>query len=216
MQPYQSDFISTALINNALKFGQFQLKSGRISPYFFNAGEINSGAGLATLGACYAAAIKEANLQFDMLFGPAYKGIPLGAATAIGLAANDYRDVPFAFNRKEAKQHGEGGSIVGAALKGRVLIVDDVITAGTAIRQSIDIIAAAGAEPAGVIIGLDRQERGSGSMSAVQEVISQYGIDVTSIIALEHIVDFLRMDGKDIELLQRIEAYRSSYGIAEA
>ena len=216
MQPYQTSFINTALANKALKFGEFQLKSGRISPYFFNAGEINSGAGLATLGACYAAAINQAELDFDMLFGPAYKGIPLGAATAIGLATHHQRDVPFAFNRKEAKQHGEGGSIVGAPLEGRILIVDDVITAGTAIRQAIDIIVASGAEPVGVVIGLDRQERGKGSKSAVQEVISQYGIDVTSIVALEHIVDFLRMDGKDIELLQRIEAYRSSYGVAEA
>jgi orotate phosphoribosyltransferase len=216
MQQYQKDFISTALASQALKFGDFQLKSGRISPYFFNAGSINSGLGLATLGACYAAAIEMAGLEFDMLFGPAYKGIPLAAATAIGLAQNHQKDVPFAFNRKEAKNHGEGGSIVGAPLRGRVLIIDDVITAGTAIREAIEIIALAGAEPVGVVIGLDRQERGKGSMSAVQEVISQYGIEVTSIVALENIESFLRMDGKNIELLQRIEAYRSSYGIAQA
>jgi orotate phosphoribosyltransferase len=213
MEPYQTSFINTALANKALKFGEFQLKSGRISPYFFNAGDMISGAGLAALGASYAAAINRAKLEFDMLFGPAYKGIPLGAATAIGLATHHQRDVPFAFNRKEAKRHGEGGSIVGAPLEGRVLIIDDVITAGTAIREAIDIIVAAGAEPVGVVIGLDRQERGKGSMSAVQEVVSQYGIDVTSIVGLEHIVDFLRTDGKDIELLQRIEAYRSSYGV---
>ena len=215
MQPYQTDFIDTALANKALKFGEFQLKSGRISPYFFNAGEISSGAGLATLGACYAAAISQAELDFDMLFGPAYKGITLGAATAMGLATNYQRDVSFAFNRKEAKDHGEGGSIVGGPLQGRVLIVDDVITAGTAIRQSIDIIAAAGAQPVGVVIGLDRQERGEGGKSAVQEVKSRYGIEVISIVGLEHIVDFLRTDGKDIELVQRIEAYRTSYGVTE-
>jgi orotate phosphoribosyltransferase len=177
---------------------------------------MSSGGALAALGHCYAAAIVASGIEFDMLFGPAYKGIPLAAATAISLAERYQRDIPYAFNRKEAKQHGEGGSIVGAPLAGRVLIIDDVITAGTAIREAIDIIAGAGAQPVGVAVGLDRQERGTGELSAVQEVAQQYGIDVISIVALEHIVDFLRTDGKDIELVQRIEAYRSSYGIAQS
>ncbi len=213
MQPYQQQFIDTALAHGALKFGEFQLKSGRISPYFFNAGAMSTGTALASLGRCYAAAIQAAGTEFDMIFGPAYKGIPLAAATAISLAEHHQRDLPYAFNRKEAKQHGEGGNIVGAPLQGRVLIVDDVITAGTAIREAIDIIATAGAQPLAVLIGLDRQERGKGTLSAVQEVASEYGLAVISIVALEHIVDYLRADGNDTNLLERIEAYRASYGI---
>ncbi len=213
MQPYQQQFIDTALAHKALKFGEFELKSGRISPYFFNAGEMSTGGALASLARCYAAAIDADGSEFDMIFGPAYKGIPLAAATAIGLAEHHQRDLPYAFNRKEAKQHGEGGNIVGAPLKGRVLIVDDVITAGTAIREAIEMIVAAGAQPVAVLIGLDRQERGQGELSAVQEVASQYGLAVTSIVALEHIVDFIRAGGKDGDLLGRIEAYRARYGI---
>lgn len=213
MQPHQQQFIDTALAHKALKFGEFELKSGRISPYFFNAGEMSTGGALASLARCYAAAIDADGTKFDMIFGPAYKGIPLAAATAIGLADHHQRDLPYAFNRKEAKQHGEGGNIVGAPLKGRVLIVDDVITAGTAIREAIEIIVAAGAQPVAVLIGLDRQERGKGELSAVQEVASEYGLAVTSIVALEHIVDYIRAGGKDSELLGRIEAYRARYGI---
>jgi orotate phosphoribosyltransferase len=214
MQLYQQQFIQTAMARNALKFGEFQLKSGRMSPYFFNAGSISSGAALSDLGRCYADAIIAAGTRFDMLFGPAYKGIPLAVATAISLAEQHKRDLPYAFNRKEAKQHGEGGNIVGAPLQGRVLIIDDVITAGTAIREAIDLIHAAGAQAAAVVIGLDRQERGTGRHSAVQEVASQYGLEVISIVALEHIIDYIRTDKKDSELLQRIEAYRDRYGIA--
>lgn len=213
MQPYQEEFIRTALACGALKFGEFELKSGRISPYFFNAGAMSTGAGLATLGRCYAAAIMAGGVAFDMLFGPAYKGIPLAAATGIGLVEHHQRDVPYAFNRKEAKQHGEGGTIVGSPLQGGVLIVDDVITAGTAIREAIEIIIASGARPAGVVIGLDRQERGRGELSAVQEVEREYAIPVTSIVALEQIVDYIRAEAGDGDLLARIEAYRASYGV---
>lgn len=213
MQAYQEEFIRTALACGALKFGEFELKSGRISPYFFNAGAMSTGAGLATLGRCYAAALTAGGVAFDMLFGPAYKGIPLAAATAIGLVEQYQRDAPYAFNRKEAKQHGEGGTIVGSPLQGGVLIVDDVITAGTAIREAIEIIIAAGARPAGVVIGLDRQERGRGELSAVQEVESEYAIPVTSIVALEQIVDYVRAEASEGDLLARIEAYRASYGV---
>ena len=174
---------------------------------------MSTGAALAALGACYSATVSAAGTDFDMLFGPAYKGIPLAAATAIGLAEHHQRDVPFAYNRKEAKGHGEGGTIVGSPLAGRVLIVDDVITAGTAVREAIQIILDAGAEPAGVLIGLDRQERGRGELSAVQEVTSLYGIPVISIVALEHIVDYIGREERDSELLQRIESYRDSYGV---
>lgn len=214
MEPYQQEFIRTAIACSALKFGEFELKSGRISPYFFNAGAMSSGRAMASLGRCYAAAVAASAGQYDMLFGPAYKGIPLAAATAIGLAEHFQRDLPFAYNRKEAKLHGEGGSIVGQPLEGRVLIIDDVITAGTAIREAIEMIGAAGAEAAGVVIGLDRQERGSGERSAVQEVEAEYGMPVVSIVALEHIVSYLRSEAKDTELLARIEAYRETYGIA--
>ncbi len=216
MQAYQEEFIRTAVDCEALKFGEFQLKSGRVSPYFFNAGAMSSGRSLASLGRCYAAAIAPFAADYDMLFGPAYKGIPLAAATAVALAEHQHRDMPFAFNRKEAKRHGEGGSIVGGPLQGRVLVVDDVITAGTAIREAIEMISAAGAQVTGVIIGLDRQERGRGEHSAVQELAGEYGISVLSIVALEHIIDFIRMEVKDSELLARIETYRTNYGAEQS
>ena len=174
MKSYQSKFIELALAASALKFGQFTLKSGRVSPYFFNAGEFHTGAQLATLGHCYAAALAGSDLGFDMLFGPAYKGIPLASATAIALAEEFNRDLPYAFNRKEAKAHGEGGSIVGAPLQGRIAVVDDVITAGTAIREVIDIVDQQGAEVTCIVVGLDRQERGRGASSAIQELQDMY------------------------------------------
>ncbi|NJM10942.1 MAG: orotate phosphoribosyltransferase [Synechococcaceae cyanobacterium SM1_2_3] len=191
MQNYQRDFIEFAIGYGVLRFGEFTLKSGRISPYFFNAGLFNSGAALTKLGRCYAAAIMDAGLEFDVLFGPAYKGIPLAAAVAIALAEQHGRDMPWCFNRKEAKDHGEGGLIVGAPLAGRVLIVDDVITAGTAIRETMQILNAHGAIAAGVIIALDRQERGQGELSAVQEVEQAHAIAVTRIATLADLVTYL-------------------------
>jgi len=220
MQDYRLEFIRLALARNALRFGEFTLKSGRTSPYFFNAGAFDDGASLAVLGRCYAAAIVESGLAFDMLFGPAYKGIPLVAATAAALYADHGRNLPYAFNRKEAKTHGEGGSIVGRALGGRVLIIDDVITAGTAIRESIEIIRAAGATPAGVALALDRQERGRDAQgndlpeSAVQEVHRLYGIPAFSILSLAGLIDMLRTGGNLLpqSALQAMEAYRARYG----
>jgi len=170
MKDYQKEFIEFALKNDVLRFGEFTLKSGRVSPYFFNAGLFNSGEALAKLGQYYAAAIKEGDVKFDVLFGPAYKGIPLATTCAVALYEHQNTNIPYSFNRKEAKAHGEGGNIVGAALEGDILIIDDVITAGTAIRESMDMIATAGAKPAGVIIALDRQEKGTGELSAIQEV----------------------------------------------
>ena len=220
MQDYRLEFIRLALARNALRFGEFTLKSGRTSPYFFNAGAFDDGASLAVLGRCYAAAIVESGLAFDLLFGPAYKGIPLVAATAAALYADHGRNLPYAFNRKEAKTHGEGGSIVGRALGGRVLIIDDVITAGTAIRESIEIIRAAGATPAGVALALDRQERGRDAQgndlpeSAVQEVHRLYGIPAFSILSLAGLIDMLRTGGNLLpqSALQAMEAYRARYG----
>jgi orotate phosphoribosyltransferase len=222
MQDYQQEFIRLALSRNALRFGEFTLKSGRVSPYFFNAGSFDDGASLAVLGRCYAAAIVRSELQFDMLFGPAYKGIPLVAVTAAALHADHGRNLPYAFNRKEAKDHGEGGSIVGRPLSGRVLIVDDVITAGTAIRESIQIIRAAGAEPAGVALALDRQERGRDAAgndlpeSAVQEVRRLYGIPAFSILTLSDLIDMLRAGSELLpaSALSAMEAYRARYGAA--
>ena len=212
MQDYQRDFIELAIAGQALRFGEFTLKSGRVSPYFFNAGLFNTGRSVATLGRCYADAIVASGLQFDMLFGPAYKGIPLATATAISLASRHGRNVPVAFNRKEAKVHGEGGQLIGAPLAGRVLIVDDVITAGTAIRESIDIIRSAGASPAGVALALDRQERGQGPLSAVQEVQTAFSIPVIKIITLADLIEHLEAANRP-EDLASLRNYRSSHGI---
>ncbi len=206
-----------ALELGVLRFGEFTLKSGRISPYFFNAGLFNTGAAAARLGRYYAAAIQDSGIEFDMLFGPAYKGIPLVALTAAALAEHHGRDLPYCFNRKEAKDHGEGGLIVGAPMKGRVLILDDVITAGTAIRESIDIIRSEGARPAGVVIALDRAERGLGPLSAVQEVERTCGIPVASIIELDDLIEHLeRKDDTERSYLAAMQRYRQEYGIGPA
>ncbi|MBL8250496.1 MAG: orotate phosphoribosyltransferase [Candidatus Competibacter sp.] len=215
MRDYQRDFLDFAVGRGVLRFGQFQLKSGRISPYFFNAGLFDSGAALARLGRYYAAAIADAGLAFDVLFGPAYKGIPLVAATAVALADHHGRDLPWCFNRKEAKDHGEGGTIVGAPLRGRVLIVDDVITAGTAIRETMDILRRHEAAPAGVLIALDRRERGQGALSAVQEVERDHGIAVTSIVNLDDLVAYLTERPEYVEYLRTMRDYRARYGIAD-
>lgn len=212
MQVYQQRFIELALAHQALSFGEFTLKSGRISPYFFNAGRFQSGQALLELGRCYAETLLTANIEFDLLFGPAYKGIPLVSTTVCALADRFGRDVPYAYNRKEAKDHGEGGVLVGAPLRGRVAIIDDVITAGTAIREVVDIIRAAGAEPAAVVIGLNRQERGRGELSAIQEVERDYGIPVLSIISLEHVMQYLQAQGAAADL-ERVRAYRAQYGV---
>ena len=208
MQDYQREFLDFALDLGVLRFGRFTLKSGRISPYFFNAGLFNTGAALAKLGRFYAQAIVNAGLEFDVLYGPAYKGIPLAAVTAAALYDHHGIDVPYAFNRKEAKSHGEGGSIVGHPLEGNILIIDDVITAGTAIRESMDIIAAEGARPAGVVIALDRQERGKGERSAIQEVETDYGMPVTAIVRLADLIDFIRERADFDTYLADIQAYR--------
>ncbi len=214
MQDYQRQFIEFALKVGVLQFGEFTLKSGRKSPYFFNSGLFNTGAALAQLGRAYAHAIVNSGIPFDMLFGPAYKGIPLVSAVSIALAEHHGRDLPYAFNRKEAKDHGEGGTIVGAALKGRVLLIDDVISAGTSVRESVQLIEAAGAKLSGVIIALNRQERGQGALSAIQEVEQSLQIKVGSIIALEQLVEYLaQQPGKD-DALARIKAYRAQYGTA--
>jgi len=212
MEQYQKDFVDFTLETGVLKFGEFTLKSGRISPYFFNAGLFNNGSHLSQLGNFYAQAIEASNLQFDVLFGPAYKGIPLAAATAIALNDNFNRNVPYSFNRKEAKDHGEGGSIVGHPLEGDILIIDDVITAGTAIREAQDIINANDANTKGVIVALDRQEKGKGELSAIQEVEQIFGIRVLSIINLSHIIEHLKAS-KNEDVVSRIESYRSQYGI---
>ena len=213
MQDYQKEFIEFAIKNDVLRFGEFTLKSGRVSPYFFNAGLFNSGEALARLGQYYAAAIKESGVKFDVLFGPAYKGIPLATTCAVALYEHQNTNIPYSFNRKEAKAHGEGGNIVGAALEGDILIIDDVITAGTAIRESMDIIAAANAKPAGVIIALDRQEKGTGELSAIQEVEQQYSIPVLSIIKLEHLITYIEGNPDFAEYLDKVTAYRDQYGI---
>ncbi|MGP4842848.1 orotate phosphoribosyltransferase [Marinobacter sp. 1Y8] len=212
MHHYQHDFIEFAIRRDVLRFGEFTLKSGRTSPYFFNAGLFNQGSDLVQLGQAYASALQNNGLNYDMLFGPAYKGIPLAAATAIALAQSG-DDRPYAFNRKEKKDHGEGGQIVGAPLQGKVLIVDDVITAGTAIRESIDIIRAAGAEPAGVLIALDRQERGQGELSAIQEVENEFGLPVISIIRLEQVISYLNKSADFSENARQVAEYREKYGI---
>ena len=212
MEQYQKDFVDFTLETGVLKFGEFTLKSGRISPYFFNAGLFNTGSHLSQLGVFYAKAIEASGLEFDVLFGPAYKGIPLATATAIALNDSLGRNIPYSFNRKEAKDHGEGGSIVGHPLDGDILIIDDVITAGTAIREAQDIITVNGAKTKGVIVALDRQEKGNGKLSAIQEVEEIFGITVLSIINLSHIVDYLK-DSKNKETLQSIEDYRAEYGV---
>lgn len=213
MQAYQREFIRFAIERGVLRFGEFTLKSGRTSPYFFNAGLFNSGSALAQLGRFYASAVIESGLDFDVIFGPAYKGIPLGAATAIALAEQHQRDLPWCFNRKEAKDHGEGGTLVGAPLTGRVLIVDDVITAGTAIREVMQIIRAQNAEAAGVLIALNRQERGQGELSAIQEVERDYRMPVISIVSLEQVLEYLADDVQLKQHLPVVQAYREQYGI---
>lgn len=212
MQKYQQEFLEFALSVDVLRFGEFTLKSGRISPYFFNAGLFNTGASLARLGRYYAQAIMDSGIEFDLLYGPAYKGIPLAAVTCAALADHHNRDIPYAFNRKETKDHGEGGNIVGSSLQGRVLIIDDVISAGTSVRESVGIIRENGATPAGVIIALDRQEKGQQDKSAIEEVEQDYGIPVASIVRLEHLVTYLTITTNSEDALAHIQAYRKQYG----
>ena len=213
MQEYQREFLEFALKVGVLRFGEFTLKSGRVSPYFFNAGLFNSGASLARLGRFYAQTVVASGLAFDLLYGPAYKGIPLAAVTAAALYDEHNRDLPYAFNRKEIKDHGEGGIIVGHPLDGRILIIDDVISAGTSVRESVEIIRAQGADPAGVVIALDRQERGQGDTSAVQEVERDFGLQVAAIARLDDLVTFLRERGDSDRHLAAIEDYRARYGV---
>ena len=213
MKAYQREFIEFALSKQVLKFGEFTLKSGRKSPYFFNAGLFNSGRDLAKLGRFYAAALMDAGISYDVLFGPAYKGIPIASATAVQLAEVHDQDVPWCFNRKEAKDHGEGGNLVGSPLKGRIMLVDDVITAGTAIRESMDIIKANGAELAGVLIALDRQEKGKGELSAIQEVERDYQAKVIAIITLGDLIRYLEEKPEMADALALVRAYRTQYGI---
>jgi orotate phosphoribosyltransferase len=218
MQEYQTLFIELALARTALRFGSFKLKSGRESPYFFNAGLFSDGAAAAALGRCYAAALTHSGIAFDMLFGPAYKGIPLVTATAIALADHYGRNVPYVFNRKESKDHGEGGMLVGGALTGRVVIVDDVITAGTAVRESIELIRSSGAQPVAVALALDRQERGTGELSAVQEMERQYGLRTVSILTLGDLIEALsapsaQKTGITSAQLVALRKYREAYGV---
>lgn len=213
MKDFQREFIEFALSRQVLKFGQFTLKSGRISPYFFNAGLFNTGGDLAKLGRFYAAALQDSGIEFDLLFGPAYKGIPIATTTAVALADHYQRDLPYCFNRKEAKTHGEGGSLVGAPLQGRVMLVDDVITAGTAIRESMQIIASAGATLTGVLIALDRQERGKAELSAIQEVERDFSTQVISIINLTDLISYLADQPQMAEHLTSVQAYRAEYGV---
>jgi orotate phosphoribosyltransferase len=218
MQQYQLTFIDLALRRDALRFGRFTLKSGRESPYFFNAGLFSDGESAAVLGRCYADAISASGIRYDMLFGPAYKGIPLATAAAVALSVHHGRSVPYAFNRKEAKAHGEGGGLIGTPLAGRVLIVDDVITAGTAVRESLELIRAAGAEPVGVALALDRQERGQGELSAVQELEQAFGLQCVSIVTLADLVVALSrpLHGRvriSDEQLTALRAYQQRYGV---
>jgi orotate phosphoribosyltransferase len=219
MQDYQLKFIDLAMSREALRFGSFKLKSGRESPYFFNAGLFSDGEAAAVLGQCYAAALLRSGLEFDVLFGPAYKGIPLVATTAVALAEHHGRNVPFAFNRKESKDHGEGGNVVGAPLRGRVVIVDDVITAGTAIRESLDLIRGAGAQPVAVALALDRQERGQGTRSAVQELEAEHGLRCVSVITLAALIEALSSGAGQpsrisADQLTALKAYRERYGVS--
>jgi orotate phosphoribosyltransferase len=215
MQDFQQQFLNYVTQNNILRFGEFTLKSGRKSPYFFNAGLFNSGAALAFLGSCYAKAIARANPEYDIIFGPAYKGIPLASATSIAFWQEFKQDISWCFNRKEAKNHGEGGNIVGSPLENRVLIIDDVITAGTAIRETMEIIAAAGAVPAAVVVAMDRHEKGNGELSAIQEIEKEFSIPVISIINLQQIIDYLAQQENDImtEYLPSMKEYQARYGI---
>lgn len=215
IKPYQREFIEFALSLDVLRFGEFTLKSGRKSPYFFNAGLFNTGLALAKLGRFYAAAIEDAGVAFDVLFGPAYKGIPIASATAVALADHHNKDLPWCFNRKEAKDHGEGGSLVGSPLTGKVLIIDDVITAGTAIREVMDIIGQTDASPAGVVVALDRQEKGKAERSAIQEVERDFGIPVISIINLNQLIDYMEehASGALAEHLPKVKAYREQFGV---
>ena len=213
MHAYQQEFLDFAIEVGVLRFGEFTLKSGRISPYFFNSGLFDTGSSLARLGRYYAQAIVDSDIEFDMIYGPAYKGIPLAASLAIALADHHDRDLSYCFNRKEAKDHGEGGTIVGAPLAGRVLIIDDVISAGTSVRESVEIIKAAGATPAGVVIALDRQERGQGDTSAIQEVERDYGLTVASIVGLKDLVDYLGEKSDQEQALVAIRKYRQDYGV---
>ena len=212
MHDYQKDFIEFALKTGVLRFGEFTLKSGRLSPYFFNSGLFNTGGALARLGRFYASALMESQIEFDMLFGPAYKGIPLASTCSIALADQHQRDLPYSFNRKEAKDHGEGGTIVGAPLEGKVMIIDDVISAGTSVRESIDLINEANATPAGVVIALDRQELGKGNVSAIAEIENNYKMPVASIIKLEHLIAFLQGNDELAEYYDKVQAYRDKYG----
>ncbi|MCG7907364.1 MAG: orotate phosphoribosyltransferase [Candidatus Thiodiazotropha taylori] len=213
MQDYQREFLDFALDVEVLRFGEFTLKSGRVSPYFFNAGLFNTGASLARLGRYYAQAIVDSGIEFDVLYGPAYKGIPLAAVTAAALYDQHGLDLPYAFNRKEAKDHGEGGVIVGHPLEGRIMIIDDVISAGTSVRESVEIIKHEQATPAGVVIALDRQERGQGERSAIQEVEADYGLPVSAIVRLEQLIEYLQQKEDSATDLQRIQAYRQTYGV---
>ncbi|ARP39494.1 MULTISPECIES: orotate phosphoribosyltransferase [Vibrio] len=213
MKAYQREFIEFALEKEVLKFGEFTLKSGRKSPYFFNAGLFNTGRDLARLGRFYAAALADSGIEFDVLFGPAYKGIPIATTTAVALADHHDVDTPYCFNRKEAKNHGEGGNLVGSELEGRIMLVDDVITAGTAIRESMEIIQANGADLAGVLVAIDRQEKGKGELSAIQEVERDFGCAIISIVSLTDLVTFLEEKGTDAAHLESVKAYRAQYGI---
>jgi len=217
MKDYQREFIEFALAKQVLRFGEFTLKSGRTSPYFFNAGLFNTGGDLARLGRFYAQALADSNIEFDLLFGPAYKGIPIATTTAVALADHHNMDMPYCFNRKEAKTHGEGGSLVGSPLQGKIMLVDDVITAGTAIRESMEIIKAHGAELSGVLIALDRQEKGQGELSAIQEVERDFGTQVIAIVTLADVVTYLEekieTQPELVPSLASINKYRERYGI---
>ncbi len=213
MEDYQKDFIQLALDQQVLRFGEFTLKSGRVSPYFFNAGLIRSGEALRRTGQAYAKTIRDSDVQFDMLFGPAYKGIPLATATSIAFSELQNKDVPVVYNRKEAKTHGEGGNLVGGPLIGRILVIDDVITAGTAIRQVIDMIDASEAQLAGVVVGLDRQERGQGELSAIQELAAEQKVPVLSIISLEVLLDYLTETNGLDDHVGNLQEYRKEYGV---
>jgi len=216
METFKKEFINFAITKNVLRFGEFKLKSGRISPYFFNSGLFNDGESLARLGRFYAQAVMASRVEFDMLFGPAYKGIPLASAMAISLSCDYDRAVPYCFNRKEVKDHGEGGILLGAPLAGRVLIIDDVITAGTSVRESVKLIEHANASTAAVVIALDRQERGEAELSAIQEIEAGYGIPVISIICLEDLVDYLGHSTDLLQHLEKIQEYRQTYGVIQA